>query len=509
MRWVLILFLLGCSKETISPEMSRPILFNIISSPSDLIQRINSFRGQDNAINRTFIHTIYSQYVIWSPLSEEWGQFYTIQKELSPTDSYFTSGYDWGLCRYFRCSLPDSTTGSYAGASAGYTTQIGATATITFNGTGLDFLSYQDQTGGKWQYVLDGAAPVEFSVYNATGRYYKQSLFSGISYGSHTVVFTFLGADVSTVGGPFGWIARNSTSTTDQGVFAKCFYIIGSDTPNLCYPVQLGATAINPAYVIDNSNSGHREMSFSVLAASGTTAVINNWIPNHSSVETAAVFANVATDRTLKIDGVGSDLFASLTNNDVTLATGGTYIELRQVYDGVNKDDDILPLWEVTDITRFNTNGITYIQDWLSLVNHAPSTAYPTMFAVGGSLSSHVLVNGTEIDLSATVVDQVISDNASLPTWNGQAMAIQKTGTDLDKSIVMGFKMDNIVTSMNLSTNYGQRMTWTKNGTLKKLYPTIFVGYQIPAGVRFTWTTKITMGFVSDAYNTLKSYCQI
>lgn len=477
-------------------------------SGQDLIQKINSYKTHDNSVNKTFVHRIFSQYVIWSPISAEWAQYYTIQKEVSATDDYFTSGYDWGLCRYFKCSLPDSTTGTYAGSSAGYTTQIGATATITFNGTGLDFLSYQDQTGGKWQYVLDGGSAVEFSVYNATGRYHKQSLFSGVSYGSHTVVITFLGADTSTVGGPFGWIARNSTSTTDQGVFAKCFYIIGSDTPNLCYPVQLGANAINAAYVIDNSNSGHREMSFSVLAASGTTATVNNWIPNHSANETAAVFDNVATDRTLKIDGTGSDLFASLTD-PVTLATGGVYVELRQVYDGVNKDDDTLPLWEVTDITKWTAHGISYIQDWLCVEDHANSTAYPTMFGVGGSLSSHVLANGTEIDLSATVADQVIADNSALPSWNGQAVAIQKTGTDLEKSIVMGFKMLNIYTSMNLATDYDQRMTWTKSGSLKKLYPTLFLGYPITTGVRFTWTTKITMGFVSDGYNVLKSYAQI
>lgn len=59
---------------------------------------------------------------------------------------------------------------------------------------------------------------------------------------------------------------------------------------------------------------------------------------------------------------------------------------------------------------------------------------------------------------------------------------------------------------MNLATDYDQRMTWNKSGVLRKLYPTIFLGNALPSGVRFYWETEMTMGFVTDAYNTLKSY---
>lgn len=469
----------------------------------DLIQKINSFRSGSNTINKTFVQRIYDQRAVWSPINGDYCQYYLLQKEVSATDDYWTSGYDWGLVPYRRVVLPDSETGSYAGAAAGYTLTIGATQTITFNGTGLEWFSYTSPDGGKWQYVLDGGAPVEYSVWAAVAAYRKQTLFTGLTYGSHTVVCTFLGADTSTVGGPFGWTAR-ATNTTDYGTFGKCFHIIGSDTPNCGVPVTIGGHALTTAIKFSSDESGHKEMSFSVLAASGTTAVVNNWIPNHSANSKAAVFASLATDRTLKIDGTGSDLLTSITDI-VSTATGGTYVDLRQVYKGVNKDDTALYMWDVIDITRWSENGIKFIQDWTSLVNHASSTAYLTMLGVNSGFT-HVLSKGTEIDITASVTDQVIANNAAMPDWNGNALAINKTGTDLVKSYAFGFRTANVSTAMNLSSNYGQRLTWTKSGVLRKLYPTIFLGNALPSGVRFYWETEMTMGFVTDAYNTLKTY---
>jgi len=479
-------------------------LYNwLFTGGSGLTGAINGYQSGSNTINKTFVQRIYDQRAIWSPINGEYCQYYVIQKEQSATDDYWTSGYDWGLVPYRRVSLPDSETGVYAGAAAGYTLTIGATQTITFNGTGLDWFSYSSPDGGKWQYVLDGGSPVEFSVWAAVAAYKKQNLFSGLTFGSHTVVCTFLGADTGTVGGPFGWTAR-ATNTTDYGTFAKCFHIIGSDQPNCGVPVTIGGHALTTAIKFSSDESGHKEMSFSVLAASGTSAVINNWIPNHSANSKAAVFASLATDRTLKIDGAGSDLLTSITDI-VSNATGGTYVDLRQVYDGVNKDDIALPMWDVIDITRWSQTGVKFLQDWTSLVNHASSTAYSTMFGVNSGFT-HVLTNATEIDITATVTDQVLANNASMPSWNGSAIAINKTGTDLVKSYAFGFRQSDPVTSMNLSSNYGQRLTWTKSGVLRKLYPTIFLGNSLPSGVRFYWETEITMGFVPDAYNTLKSY---
>jgi hypothetical protein len=280
--------------------------------------------------------------------------------------------------------------------------------------------------------------------------------------------------------------------------------VIGSNSPNLCYKVQLGSTIINPTIQFTGTDSGHKEYSFSVLAASGTTALINNWIPNHSANSSAAIFANLSTDRTLKIDG-GSDILALINGATVTLATGGAEVILRQIYKGVNKDDLVKYLWDVTDLTTWSGDGMKSTQSWTSLNAHAPSTAYPSMLGVDNTFT-HVLCDGVEIDISTTVIDQVITTYANMPQWDGAALAINKTGTDLVKSYAMGFKLSNPTVSMNLATNYGQRITWTKNGVLRKLYPTIFNGYSMPAGVTFSWETKYSFGFVPDAYNVLKQY---
>jgi hypothetical protein len=452
-----------------------------------------------------YAQRVFSQYVVWSPIDTEWAQYYTMQKEVSAADNYMTTGYEWGLMRYFKVSMPDSTTGTFSGTAAGFTTQVGATATITFTGAALDFFSYSDTTGGKWGVVVDGVAQPNYSVWAAVAAYKKGRLWTG-TYGQHTCVLTFLGADTGTTGGtPFGWIGRDNTTTTNQARFAKAFWIIGSQSPNLCYNFIIGGNEINENFPVSGTNSGHKEYSFSVKAASGTTAVSNQWIPNHSSSTTASVFANVATDRTLKINGTGSDLFATLTD-DVTFATGGTSVVLSQVYKGVNDDDTALNLFDITDVTTWTSEGMEYNVQATTLVNLAASTLYTSMLGVDNI--THVLVDGgIEIDTSVAVTDQVIYNNSTVDDWGGNAIGVNKTGTDFNKSIVIAMQMITPTTSLKVATNpeYGQRVIWNISGVLKKLYPTFAVGYALPSGVTLSWRTKYSIGIVSDAYNTLLS----
>src|SRR5690606_36535277 len=110
-----------------------------------------------------------------------------------------------------------------------------------------------------------------------------------------------------------GWIALDSVTTSNAGMYTKAFYIIGAETPNCCHDQM---TVSHTKYTLATTPS-HKEFAFSLRAAEGTTAVQNQWIPNHSGINgtKAAIFADLATDRTLRIDG-GEDLIAGLSSTN-------------------------------------------------------------------------------------------------------------------------------------------------------------------------------------------------
>lgn len=477
-----------------------------------LIQKINSYQGGSNTIDKVFIQKIYDDIIVWAPINGEWAQYYTLTEEASPDDYTANFGKTRGLMKYYEVVKPDSTTGTFNPGPSGDCVTLGGTVTKTFRGTGLDFVSYNTTAGGIWQVVLDGGDPIQFTTYSDVFKYEKKHLFSGLPFGDHTVVFTYMGKDTLTGGGQpngrgyFG--GGDGGAGNNLSAFSDALWVIGSDTPNLCYPVTLGTELITAGESYTTVGT-HNEYAFSVKG-DPSTAPSQEWIPNHSTVERAAIYDNVATDRTAKLDGTGTDYLAYSWPVIVNYATfSGQTLVLRQIYKGVNKDDESALLWDVIDIQTISEEGIEINENWTSLYQHTGSTGYCSMFGIGTNNAgyTHLLTAGQEIDLSDAITDQMILNNAALPTWSGDAIYVAKTGTDLQKSVVWGFKQSEVINSMDLANNYGQQLTWTSNNiNLWKLYPTLFRGFNLPAGVNFSWVTKYSMGFVPDAYNTLKEY---
>lgn len=90
-----------------------------------------------------------------------------------------------------------------------YTTQVGAEMRFSFTGPVLEFQTYMDNSGGMWEFVIDGGSPIQISTYSPSGTTDWLVVASGLSSGSHDVVATFVGADPlnpPSSGEPRGWL---------------------------------------------------------------------------------------------------------------------------------------------------------------------------------------------------------------------------------------------------------------------------------------------------------------
>lgn len=104
-----------------------------------------------------------------------------------------------------------------------YTTQVGATFSFTFDGTGFDFQHYTDNRGGVWEFNVDGTLAVAVSTHidavpagQVTSGVARQPIARGLAGGTHTVIATFKGDDpehapAGGAGTARGWV-RNAAA---------------------------------------------------------------------------------------------------------------------------------------------------------------------------------------------------------------------------------------------------------------------------------------------------------
>lgn len=482
---------------------SLPAITTTRQATQNIVDRINSFQTPTNS---TYIQKINSKWRIWSPINEKWAQYYETEKELSPDDNDWESVTPCGLMRYFEVRLPDSKTGAFGndGLASGFANVNNATVTIVFTGTGLFWASRKDTTGQPWNYVITNTDTLQtytgsFSTNNPISVFGLTLIREDLPYGNYTCTCT-----VGAFGG-FPWCGLAADgSFFDSAIFIKCFWIVGSPTPNCCNE-GYGSDAFNPKIEI---RGGHQAYAFSIkgLLDSGQ----NNWIPNHSTVEYATIFANLATDRVLQFNGAGANLITSLTTNVTYGTSSGSSIVLYKKYKGLNKDFPSNILFDIESTWAYDKHGVTYTITATTLTALDASVMYMTMhdqsaYVDNGYLNT-ILIGGQEIDLAPNPgIVEVISHSA-LPNWNGQVLGVATSGTDFVKSLASGTSLITSVSSgFNLANNFGQRIILNSNnlGT-KKIYPELSDNYQIPSGTTFSWQTKVTIGLVSDAYNTLK-----
>jgi hypothetical protein len=481
-------------------------------STESLLDTILSYRTAPS--QKANVQRVSATWRIWTPIDEEYAQFYDTAKEISADDDYWALDSAWGIMKYFEIRLPDSTSGTYTNATSasGYTTQVGATATITFKGTGMKFSSVIDNRGGIWRATANTGETIDFSVYNSSSSVRLSDVFPPGTFDptvDTTVVFTFQGADPlnpPSGGTARGWISRDSVTVSNAGRYQKAFYIIGSPTPNCSHDTM---TVAHTKYTLCSGPS-HKEFAFSTRARSGTVAIQNQWIPNHSAIATtkASIFANLTTDRTITVDGGATNYLTSFTDA-FTFAVGGDSVVLHEVYEGCNIDDEPLSLFDIINTYTWTMGGLSIYVRMEALVNLYNTTGYLSMHDAEATQQTHSLCNGIEFDNTDNtggLFDTLVTQG-ELPTWNGNSITVNKTGTDLAKSFCVGMNIRNISSAFNLSNSaYLQEVRIQGNGTRGKLYPAVVNNIEIDQGEVFEWTSDFTIGIVPDAYNELKSY---
>ena len=194
------------------------------------VEKLDSYRSVDLGVFYQYVSsTANNLFRIWSPVNRRFAQFWEINKQDEDESFEITaSSVGTGLAEYFKLSqgTTSGTFTNYGTANTAFTTQIGATISITFTGTGIRLMHYATTNGGEWSFVVDGGSPVIISCYNASDIQRLQTIATDLSYGSHSVVGTFIG------NGAVGYVSANGAATTGYNVEYKSFWIEGSDSPN-------------------------------------------------------------------------------------------------------------------------------------------------------------------------------------------------------------------------------------------------------------------------------------
>lgn len=181
-----------------------------------------------------------------------------------------------------------STTGTWStGSPTHYTTDVGATLTGEFEGTGFDFIHRTANNGGIWEFVIDGYITKRISTFSGTTVDSVKTLIAkGLPNGKHTVIATFLGSDPNNP--PVGGTARGwANFYTGTGITLRTIlpYVTS-------YNLETGTSVLQ--------ETSRKEFAFSIRPAGTTMSA--RWVPEHGNlgamkdIGTKIMFDNVVIE---------------------------------------------------------------------------------------------------------------------------------------------------------------------------------------------------------------------
>jgi hypothetical protein len=401
-----------------------------------------------------------------------------------------------GISKAYFITLPDSRTGTYLAGSVknDLTIQIGATCTLVFTGNAISFYSYMDNRGGYWNFSIDGGDPIKITRWAAAGAYVLTQVATGLTYGSHTIVGTFMGDDPDHLpsggaGTGRGWICSEDITTGIEFPY-KTFYVQNYLNCNYL------TAAVTPAMGNTFNPGSIPEFAWSIkkLGAVYGTA----FVPDHAPT-TCIKFANLATDRTVKIDNVAVDLTATA----YTFATPCTTVNVYQKYTGFNFNDNAQDLISVESYIDINFNlrqtkhKITVLQDIYA------TSAYIPMFPFSTSQFDN-FVTSQKNEYATVKTDGSITELTEGRNFYW-GYATNKSGSaDLKKNIFgIRLKMSPDPYGSDGLTKY----VWMqhRDTVLQKLYIQIAAAETIPTGTEYNFTADYIVNRIPDAYLAVKS----
>jgi hypothetical protein len=130
----------------------------------------------------------------------------TTRIEDSSSAISYTGGYGWHT----------TSSSLYSGGTEMGSNDTGAKATLTFSGTGVSFIGYQDEWSGIANIYIDGIKQSQIDTYASPAKA-RASVYSvtGLSSGSHTITVEGTGTKNSSSGGTWIWVDAFDVTSGD------------------------------------------------------------------------------------------------------------------------------------------------------------------------------------------------------------------------------------------------------------------------------------------------------
>ncbi|CAG7598191.1 hypothetical protein PAESOLCIP111_00205 [Paenibacillus solanacearum] len=358
-----------------------------------------------------------------------------------------------------------------------YATQVGATFTFAFSGTGFDFQHYTDNRGGIWEFAVDGILTVTVSTHieavpqaELHGNYGCRPIARGLADSTHTIVATFKGDDPAHppsggAGTSRGWV-RNAANYASKDQPYRTVLLYDSTSIQTNKPVKL--------FDVLHSWS-NKEFALNVSPAGSGFA--NHWLPEHVNVGT--VYTGVS--QRIYFD----DTEISSWTPDTTFRPVRAVTIVQQMI-GRHPNDPANPVAEIDCVHTASASGVSVKTKvtWLRPV--FIHTGYGMMFPAAGTFASK-LVTGSGRTYEASATDGSKTDLTENDQSVSYAYVHNASGTNGEPDTVVAMTVQDIAKTFRYGLP-GRRRTgsvvWLqhRDATMQKLYPQIFDQHTAAAG---------------------------
>lgn len=315
--------------------------------------------------------------------------------------NYNTEDYLWMGASYAGESigvyiLPDLT-GSFTNSTTGnaFTISVGASFTFDFIGTGFYFNHLSANSGGIWNFSIDGGADIPISTYSeSVVQEVSQLVADGLADGTHTVVATFAGADASTVGVPRGWLKYDHTGI---GVSTA------TTIPALAGTLTDVGVKLSYSKTVTQAIAAGSVPDFAIKARpSSQSGIDTNWVPYHGNGSEGFSQRDIVLEILMDGKVVAPESIVEELFTDSLI--------FKQTYNAYNNDDATNTImWQGVFTHRFE-NGELITDHTIKIMNDT--------FVESGYISGMMPANSGHMD--GILVNNGFSEDDT-STWAGPA----------------------------------------------------------------------------------------
>lgn len=370
----------------------------------------------------------------------------------------------------------DSTTGTWSTTTAPnyYTNGVGNTFTVSFYGTGIDFLHFADTRGGVWEFSIDGTVVATISTHiNAVPvdqlfiNYGIRPVARNLKLDNHTLVGTFKGDDPSNppssgAGTSRGWV-RYATS----GLLSDYNYTTHIWSPNY-----------QETKIKNMLDSGSvKEFAFSINDGDNDY----EWIPEHYSKASVR-----SISQQIIIDG---EIVTNFTKMNKWL--NADTIIVKQKLIGYHPNAPTTDVCEIT-INQSITNSGIYVYGKIKWLKQTLiSDGYAMMLPVLNGAASKLITSNLEV-LDATKSDDTFED---IP--NGTKCRSFMIGTtDGYISIVNILNLNKSLRDISDNT---VKVQMQHRSDMQKIYPTVYDMKTVQIGEEYSFSCQYAVGKLEQA----------